>query len=110
MGGRYFIFDMDETLAELYSVYYFIASLRLKETLERVNKDEANNIPESLNTSLNKAYNKSSLKKLILAIHYSSSAIILLSGRTSSSLFMCDVHSYDVKMIIFRLKITCMRH
>lgn len=58
MGGRYFIFDMDETLAELYSVYYFIASLRLKETLERVNKDEANNIPESLNTSLNKAYNK----------------------------------------------------
>lgn len=29
----YFIFDMDETLAELYSVYYFIASLRLQETL-----------------------------------------------------------------------------
>ena len=58
MGGRYFIFDMDETLAELYSVYYFIASLRLKETMEIINKDEANNIPESLNTSLNKAYNK----------------------------------------------------
>jgi len=57
MGGRYFIFDMDETLAELYSVYYFIASLRLKGTLEWVNKDEANNITESLNTSLNKAYN-----------------------------------------------------
>ena len=56
-GGKYFIFDMDETLAELYSVYYFIASLRLKGTLEWVNKDEANNITESLNTSLNKAYN-----------------------------------------------------
>jgi hypothetical protein len=25
---KYFVFDMDETLAELYSVYYFIASLR----------------------------------------------------------------------------------
>ena len=58
MGGRYFIFDMDETLAELYSVYYFIASLRLKEIINENNKDDANNISESLVTSLNKAYNK----------------------------------------------------
>lgn len=57
MGGRYFIFDMDETLAELYSVYYFIASLRLKEIINENNKDNANNIPESLVTGLNKAYN-----------------------------------------------------
>ena len=28
---KYFIFDMDETIAELYSVYYFIASIKLKE-------------------------------------------------------------------------------
>ena len=58
MGGKYFIFDMDETLAELYSVYYFVASLRLKELMEEDNKDAANNIPEPLLTSLNKAYNK----------------------------------------------------
>lgn len=29
----YFIFDMDETLGELYSVYYFISSLRIKDIL-----------------------------------------------------------------------------
>jgi hypothetical protein len=28
MGGNYFIFDMDETLAELYPMFYFITSLR----------------------------------------------------------------------------------
>lgn len=47
MLSSYFIFDMDETLAELYSVYYFIATLRLKER----------NIPSSLIYDLNKGYN-----------------------------------------------------
>jgi hypothetical protein len=45
----YFVFDMDETLAELYSMFYFIASLRLKE--------EDNSIPDSLKDSLAAAYN-----------------------------------------------------
>jgi hypothetical protein len=52
---KYFIFDMDETLAELYSVYYFIASLRLKESC----KDEkvfCNDMPDHLIQSLDKAY------------------------------------------------------
>lgn len=48
MGGKYFIFDMDETLAELYSVYYFIASFY-------IHKDEEN-ISELLPKSLEKAY------------------------------------------------------
>ena len=37
MSAKYVIFDMDETLAELYSVYYFVASIRLKETIEEDN-------------------------------------------------------------------------
>jgi hypothetical protein len=51
----YFIFDMDETLAELYSVYYFIASLRLEETCKEDNK--CNTLPEQLIQKLNSAYN-----------------------------------------------------
>jgi hypothetical protein len=39
-------------------MYYFVASLRLKGTMEEDDKDVANNIPEHLNTALNKAYNK----------------------------------------------------
>ena len=42
----YFIFDLDETLAELYTMYYFIESLKGKE------------IPKSLTASLHKAYKK----------------------------------------------------
>jgi hypothetical protein len=56
MESKYFIFDMDETLAELYSVYYFVSSLRLKETIEEDNKYVAENIPPALLNSLNKAY------------------------------------------------------
>ena len=52
---KYFIFDMDETLAELYSVYYFIASLRLKETCKD-SKVFCNDMRESLSESLNTAY------------------------------------------------------
>ena len=37
----YFIFDLDETLAELYSVYYFVTSLRLESSLLALNLDKA---------------------------------------------------------------------
>ena len=37
----YFIFDLDETLAELYSVYYFAISLRLDKTALELNLDKA---------------------------------------------------------------------
>jgi hypothetical protein len=37
----YFIFDLDETLAELYSVYYFATSLRLESSLLALNLDKA---------------------------------------------------------------------
>jgi len=49
----YFVFDMDETLAELYSVYYFIASLKLNEIAVEFNKKP---IPYSLHIQLEKAY------------------------------------------------------
>lgn len=52
---KYFIFDMDETLAELYSVYYFIASLRLKESCKN-EKIVCTNMSESLQKSLDGAY------------------------------------------------------
>lgn len=48
----YFIFDMDETLAELYSVYYFIASLRVSEIV----KEYDNEIPPVIEKQLKKAY------------------------------------------------------
>jgi hypothetical protein len=44
----YFIFDMDETLAELYSVYYFIATLRSRDMCDT---------ESSLCSNLDKAYN-----------------------------------------------------
>jgi hypothetical protein len=47
---------MDETLAELYPVYYFVASLRLKESCED-DKALCAHIPGSLLSSLDKAYN-----------------------------------------------------
>ncbi len=48
----YFIFDMDETLAELYSVYYFIASLRVSEILKEVGEE----MSHVLEKQLKKAY------------------------------------------------------
>jgi hypothetical protein len=50
----YFIFDMDETLAELYPLFYFIGTLRLKDTVSDSNKLQ---IPNSLDYTLNDAYN-----------------------------------------------------
>ena len=43
----YFIFDLDGTLAEIYTVYYFVASLQTYP-----------NMSKSLTNSLNKAYDK----------------------------------------------------
>ncbi len=48
----YFIFDMDETLAELASVYYFIASLRVSDIL----REEGEDISPALEKKLKKAY------------------------------------------------------
>jgi hypothetical protein len=57
MNNIYFIFDMDETLAQLYSVYYFVITLRLKELYEDGDDTKLyNNIPESLLKSLDDAY------------------------------------------------------
>jgi hypothetical protein len=50
----YVIFDLDETIAELYTMYYFIATLKLKESIN--NTDHV--IPKSLIASVNKAYKK----------------------------------------------------
>ena len=55
MTAKYFIFDMDETLAELYSVYYFIASLRLQEACKE-DKVFCNDMSNSLRNSLDNAY------------------------------------------------------
>jgi hypothetical protein len=52
----YFIFDMDETLAELYSVYYFIATLRLRETCDS-EPNLCNKVSDSLFEDLDKGYN-----------------------------------------------------
>lgn len=48
----YFIFDMDETLAELHSVFYFIASLRIVEII----RESGDEIPPILDKSLKNAY------------------------------------------------------
>jgi hypothetical protein len=48
----YFIFDMDETLAELYSVYFFIASLRVSEIVREYDDE----MPLLLEKQLKKAY------------------------------------------------------
>jgi hypothetical protein len=52
----FFIFDMDETLAEMLPTYYFIASLKLKQTLEDSGDEQANDIPEDITNALTNAY------------------------------------------------------
>ena len=49
----YFVFDLDETLAEMYSIYYFIASLKIKQSL---NGFMAAIFPDELEQQLNTAY------------------------------------------------------
>ena len=61
----YFVFDLDETLAEVYSAYYFIASLKLRETVQTTNSGSKSkrmhiaSVPIWLQTELNRAYNAS---------------------------------------------------
>jgi len=53
---KYFVFDMDEAIAELYSVFYCITSLRLKETIQ---EDHIRLLPllsDSLEKQVEKAY------------------------------------------------------
>jgi hypothetical protein len=52
------VFDLDETLAELYSVYYFIASLKLRDTVlaQQSRNRSIAPVPVWLQTELNRAY------------------------------------------------------
>jgi len=52
----YFVFDMDETLAELYSVFYFVASLRIKELLDKDDAAEVGYPSVALQKQLASAY------------------------------------------------------
>lgn len=54
----YFVFDLDKTLAELYSAYYFIASLRLRETVRDTGSKSRSipPVPAWLQTELTRAY------------------------------------------------------
>ena len=47
----YFIFDLDETLAEVYPLFYFLCDLRLEKTT-----GATKTIPDELQTPLNDAY------------------------------------------------------
>ena len=51
----YFVFDMDEAIAELYSVYYCIISLRLKESLKE-EKIDTTTLSAALDKHLYNAY------------------------------------------------------
>jgi hypothetical protein len=53
---KYFVFDMDEAIAELYSVFYCITSLRLKETLQEDHPHLLPALSDSLEKQLDKAY------------------------------------------------------
>jgi FMN phosphatase YigB (HAD superfamily) len=53
---RYFVFDLDETLAEVSSAYHFIAALKLKDSLLELNPHMAIHFPKELEKQLNHAY------------------------------------------------------
>ena len=53
---KYFVFDMDEAIAELYSVFYCITSLRLKETLQEDHPHLLSAYSDSLDKEVSKAY------------------------------------------------------
>jgi predicted phosphatase len=52
----YFVFDLDEAMAELHSVHYFLSSLRMKQTILEDNPYFAIYFPDELNDQLNHAY------------------------------------------------------
>jgi len=53
---RYFVFDLDETLAEVSPFYYFIAALKLKDSLLEINPHMATQFPKELEKQLDHAY------------------------------------------------------
>jgi hypothetical protein len=52
----YFVFDMDETLADMHSIYYFIASLRVKEIWDKDDEKEMGPLPENFIKKVDAAY------------------------------------------------------
>ena len=52
----YVVFDLDETMAQLYSIYYFIASLKLKEYVGDTRAHILSFFPESLFEEQERAY------------------------------------------------------
>ena len=52
----YFVFDLDETLAELYSVYPFLATLKLQDTVAASHIRSIRRVPSWLQWELDKAY------------------------------------------------------
>ena len=76
----YFVFDMDETLAELYTVYYFVSSLKLKETfVKEGDYIGAELIPDSLSSKLDAAY-KCFINRIVIAETSSNPLGILRPG------------------------------
>jgi hypothetical protein len=53
---KYFVFDMDEAIAELYSVFYCITSLRLKDTIREDHPRLLPMLSDSLEKQVDKAY------------------------------------------------------
>ena len=53
---KYFVFDMDEAIAELYSVFYCITSLRLKDTILEDYPRLLPLLSDSLEKQVDKAY------------------------------------------------------
>jgi hypothetical protein len=52
----FLVFDLDETLANVYSVYYFLASLKLQETVRDVRRHSIPPIPARVQRQLDHAY------------------------------------------------------
>jgi hypothetical protein len=54
---KYFVFDLDSTLAEVYPVYYFLACLKIKYSLFEIKPIMAMQFPKELEKQLDNAYN-----------------------------------------------------
>ena len=53
---KYFVFDMDEAIAELYSAFYFITSLRLPAVIEKEFPQHRFAVSDSIKKQLGRAY------------------------------------------------------
>jgi hypothetical protein len=63
---KYFVFDMDEAIAELYSAFYFIASLRLPTVIQKEYPQFRYAVSESIKKQLSTAY-KEFVKAVVVA-------------------------------------------